>query len=122
MNNRGFTLVELLAVIAILIIIVGIAVPTISSSIERTNEKQQEVKRELIITTAELYLSDHKRIREKFYNAECIINVDSLIDNEYLKEEDITQNGEWVGNYIYYDNEESKIKVVDTIGTNVSEC
>lgn len=59
LNRKGFTLIELMAVIAILIIIMGIALPNITSSIERSKNKQKNTKIELIKSAAELYFDRH---------------------------------------------------------------
>lgn len=55
LNRKGFTLIELMVVIAILVIIMGIALPNITSSIERSKSKQKDAKIELIISSAEIY-------------------------------------------------------------------
>ncbi len=60
LNNKGFTLVELLAVLVILIAIMGIAIPSISSSLERTKEKQNQSRYQMLESVAELYVTDHK--------------------------------------------------------------
>ena len=44
LNDKGFTLVELLAALVILTAIMGIAIPSISSSLERTKEKQNAAR------------------------------------------------------------------------------
>jgi len=59
-NNYGFTLVELLAVIVILVTILMIAVPRITSSMERSKTKQLEQKQNLLVSFANIYLSDYK--------------------------------------------------------------
>ena len=59
LNRKGFTLIELMAVIAILVIIMGIALPNITSSIERSKQKQKEAKIELLKSEAELYFDRH---------------------------------------------------------------
>ena len=38
MNNKGFTLVELIAVLAVMLTILLIAIPSISSTIDRNKE------------------------------------------------------------------------------------
>ena len=48
LNNRGFTLIEVLAVIVILVIIVAIAIPNISASLDRQTCKTIVNKTKLI--------------------------------------------------------------------------
>lgn len=83
-DNRGFTLVELLAVLVILIAIMGIAIPSISSSLERSKEKQNESRKKVLVSAAEVYVTDHKN---QIYNnigsnSTCSITLDEL--QEYL--------------------------------------
>lgn len=60
MNKKGFTLVELLAVLVILVVIMTIAIPSVASSIERSKQKQKDAKIELVVSAAELYVDRHK--------------------------------------------------------------
>ena len=60
LNKKGFTLVELLAVVVILLAISVIAVSSISAAIERNKAKQNEAKKEIIISYAKLYYDSHK--------------------------------------------------------------
>ena len=60
MNRRGFTLVELLVVIVILAVIMSIAIPSITSSIERSKDKQKTQIIKLIESAGELYVDKHK--------------------------------------------------------------
>lgn len=60
LNKRGFTLIELLAALVILTAIMAIAIPSISSSLERTKSKQDDSRKKVLITAAELYVTDHK--------------------------------------------------------------
>ena len=57
MNNRGFTLVELLAVLVILVSISLVAVLGISASLERRDIKECEEQQELAIGAAKIYFS-----------------------------------------------------------------
>lgn len=88
LNNKGFTLVELLAVLVILIAIMGIAIPSISSSLERHQKKQNEARYQLIESSAELYVTDNKNaIYKKLESTNtnsCSILISDLID--YLSE------------------------------------
>ena len=57
MNNKGFTLVELLAVILILTGISLVAVAGISASLGKRDKKECEEQKELAKNAAKLYLS-----------------------------------------------------------------
>ena len=56
MNRKGFTLIELLAVLVILVVIMAIAIPSVTSSIERSKNKEKNMKIKLIESEAELYI------------------------------------------------------------------
>lgn len=56
-NNKGFTLVELLAVMVILISISMVAVIGITSSLEKSEKKECEHQKELVINAAKIYFS-----------------------------------------------------------------
>ncbi len=86
LNNRGFTLIELLAVLVILIAIMSIAVPNISSSLERNKNKQTESKKKLIESAAELYVTDHRN--DNIADDTCI-PIKTLIEEEYLDEDEL---------------------------------
>ena len=60
LNKKGFTLVELLVVIVILGVIMSIAIPSITSSIERSKDKQKTQIIKLIESAGELYVDKHK--------------------------------------------------------------
>ena len=44
MNRKGFTLIELLAVLVILVVIMAIAIPSVTSSIERSKDKEKNIQ------------------------------------------------------------------------------
>lgn len=79
-NNKGFTLIELLAALVILTAIMSIAIPSISSSLERTKVKQDDTKKKLLESAAELYVTDHKNaIYQNLKNKDsCYITLDLL--------------------------------------------
>lgn len=100
LDNRGFTLVELLAVVAIIVIIMGIAIPNISSSIERSNAKKDKAMEKVIKSAGELYVSKYKStILEK--SQRCYINVSTLIEEGYLNGDDL---GEHASGCLEYKN------------------
>lgn len=94
-NNKGFTLIELLAALVILTAIMAIAIPSISSSLERSKTKQDDAKKKILISAGELYVTDHKnaiyrKLDQNNVN-KCFIDL-SLLD---VSEENLTnQNGE----------------------------
>ena len=60
LNKKGFTLIELLAVVVILLAISVIAVTSINAAIERNKVKQNDAKKEVIVSYAKLYYEEHK--------------------------------------------------------------
>ena len=92
-DNKGFTLVELLAVLVILVAIMGIAIPSISSSLERTKSKQNESRYQLLKSSAELYVTDHKNAIYKKLDdkniASCYIVISQMHEEGILTEEEM---------------------------------
>lgn len=125
MNNKGFTLVELLAVLVILIIILTIAIPSITSSIERNKENMLSKKIDIIETSMEAYVDLYKnKIKyTEFKNGQCSINIIKLKDTGILKDSDmIDSDGNEIKGYIYYDISNKKNKYTkEIIGVDCNE-
>ena len=85
-NNKGFTLVELLAVLVILVAIMSIAIPTINSALERSKKNQTKQVEKILGSAASLYVSDHRRAL-KDEEISCI-NVGTLVDEGYVTDEE----------------------------------
>ncbi len=94
MNNKGFTLVEILAVIILLSIIIIIIAPNISNSSDKTKKKLLENKIYEIEKVAISYGQDN---RDSFNNKctingqsyDCFeINVSDLTNNSYMNADD----------------------------------
>ena len=115
LNNKGFTLVELLAVVVILVIIMLVAIPNISSSIERRKIKNETKMKEVIIDASEsyvdritnLYLCDKKK---------CIMSVSDLVDAGYLVKNEVK---DYMGSCFIYDND---TKEIDSDNFNADIC
>jgi len=75
MNNKGFTLVELLAVIVMLVGISLTAVMGISASLERRDEKECNEQIQLAINTAKIYFS---------LNNVSSVTIDKLKEEDYF--------------------------------------
>ena len=83
LNNRGFTLVELLAVLVILISLMVVIIPAVSDTLGRSKEKQDEKNRKMLESAAESFITDNKS-KVNFDIDECYITISELIDNNYV--------------------------------------
>ena len=137
-NNKGFTLVEVLAVLVILSAIMAIALPSITSSMERNKSKQDESKKEMLASFAEIYVANHRNSLYNWMSAnskeECYIEVTTLKNEGLLSDDaDKDSNGNWLnGNiyfnrtknlYVYSDNLKFEIEKDNFVTlTNADEC
>ena len=90
MNRKGFTLIELLTVFVILGIIAVIAIPTITSSMQRNKERHDVQRIKLLESSAESYVNDHKNEFFPFLYGEdsvCYVKIQTLIDGNYLNDD-----------------------------------
>ena len=99
LNQKGFTLVELLAVLVILAAIMRIAIPSLSSSFERTKDKQNQGRYKMIESAAEQYVTDHKNViyNTMGNNVACYIQIKNitLLTSEEMKDangNDLSEN------------------------------
>ena len=117
MNNKGFTLIELLAVLVILVAIMLIAIPSITSSLERNKDKQYQAKVELIISNAELYASD-KKIRV----SELCVKTSTLRDEGYVTSRELEnpKGNNDIDGYVSYDGSLSKLQFTE--GSPTGSC
>lgn len=93
LNNKGFTLVELLAVVVILVIIMLVAIPNISSSIERRKIKNETKMKEVIIDASELFVTNKEESissnLKHCYTKKCIVRMSDLVNNGYLDKKEV---------------------------------
>lgn len=68
MNNKGFTLLEVILVVAILGVILLIVVPNVSGLLKKNKDEQYENLRKSIISSAKIYVSDNR------YNLPIVCN------------------------------------------------
>lgn len=80
---KGFTLVELMAVITILIILSLIIVPIVDKNIKRSKQEMYDVQIENIRMAGVNYFSDNMQLRPNFNNY-CSVSLDSLILDGYM--------------------------------------
>lgn len=122
MDRRGFTLVEVLAVLVILTIILSIAIPSISASLERSKGKQVTASNELVLRAAELYVNDYKsNIVNNMDSDECYINVSDLSDGDYITS---SNNDLYNIEYVIYNKTNNLISEIPSDKTvdNYSAC
>ncbi len=84
-NNRGFTLVELLAVIVILLAISVVAIPSISAAVERSKQNTLTKKKQVLAAYGDLYFSEHQEISGSI---KCV-PVQRLKQLNYASEEEL---------------------------------
>lgn len=111
MNNKGFTLVELIATIVLLAIIMGIGAYSITAIIKTTEEKNYNLLIKEIKTSVELYYQECKYMNDN--NCDDQITLGYLVDNGYLQ-----GNAE-----ITIDNEIKDLGLVNTKDdVNIRDC
>ena len=81
MNNKGFTLIEVLAGLVILSLIMGLALPAVSDSLEKSKSNQINVEKKRVENAAEMYSSDYKF---EFSSNNCYINIDTLVQKGFV--------------------------------------
>jgi len=100
MNKRnGFTLVELMGILVVLALIIAIAVPTITSTLRKQGDNQEELYVNQVCTAAKAYMNfyrlendnelatQYQRILNGILPvAFTTIKVDKLIDEGYLSD------------------------------------
>ena len=86
-NNKGFTLVELMAVIVVLAIIISIAVASAISISRKVKENMYETKVDMIISSAKIYGQDHPGNVGNSEGECSLISIQTLIDEGYIKKD-----------------------------------
>ena len=92
-NDKGFTLDEILAVITILSLLMVFVVPNFLSLLNKSKASTIDIQKQMIISAARLYVEDCNNLQNK--NVTCnftvtdgkkIINLNDLISNGYINE------------------------------------
>lgn len=79
LNKKGFTFIEILAVVALMAIIVLVAVPSIMLVKSKINLRLYNTKKNLILSAAELYAQDEN------ITLTTEVKVQTLLDDSYIK-------------------------------------
>lgn len=124
MNKKGFTLVELLAVIILLFLIITFALPQITNSVNNNRKKTDEITLEMIKSAAKLYVSDNESEFPKVDGNVYYVELKDLIEHDYLKanleyEDEIIDESKKIG--ITYNNGFSYYLMTNDTCTLVSD-
>ena len=84
MNNKAFTLVELLGVIIIIALISLIAFPNIINSIKKVSTKTDNLVYDMIYNAADIYISNHPSDFEASMGHKYIIDLSDLVAEDLL--------------------------------------
>lgn len=109
MNKKGFTLVELLAVIAIMALIAGISVPNIINMLDK-GKQEDFIKDAKSIVAKAKYRYNMEQYKVKFYS--CSVTVDSETQTcSCIKAKDLNFSTETDAYGYTYDKENSYVAV-----------
>ena len=87
MKKKGFTLVELLAVIIILSLVLVIAVPSVNKYIKQSKEKAYDAQISTIIEAAQAYASTNLELLPNRENISVKVTLGQLKSSGLIKEE-----------------------------------
>ena len=85
MNKKGFTLIELVAIILIISLLVIIVLPKITNSVNNFSPKTDKLMMKMIEEAAKLYVEDNINSLEENENGYYCVPLTELVDKEYLK-------------------------------------
>lgn len=85
LDNKGFTLVELIATIVVLSLVMGIGAYSITGLIENSKQKDYDLLIEEIKTATELYYQECRYVTKKCSNS-GEITLGDLLNSGFLKE------------------------------------
>ncbi len=123
-NNKGFTLVELLAVLILVSVIMAIAIPSIGASMSRAKGKENASNKRVLESAAEIYISDYKHNVKwsSDVQKECYVTISELLSSEFISEDDaMDSDGNEFSGVIVYNREKNTFKYEDEVGS-ISSC
>ncbi len=86
MNNKGFTLIEVLAVVIILSLLTLLVFPNITNSVRNFGSKTDDLTLNMIEKAASLYVDDNQKSFMKSSENIYCVPLTKLVEENYLKE------------------------------------
>ena len=87
MNNKGFTMVELLASVAILGILSGLAITAVSAILDKAHEEYYNSQEKNLVLAAQAYYNSNKTKLPKVIGKKEEVTATTLKESNYLKED-----------------------------------
>lgn len=87
--KKGFTLIEVMAVILLIGLLVVFAIPTVVNQVGKKSEEVDKITEEIIFSATELYMN-HKNIVISGNETYCEITLQKLINEGYLDKSSAT--------------------------------
>ena len=85
MNKKGFTLVEIMAVLIVMGVLLAVTVPSVFNSIDRKKNKEHDDIVKEIEEAAELYITQNEDVKNFFDSTNNInISYDILVSEELI--------------------------------------
>ena len=91
-NNKGFSLVEILAVVVILGIVSTIGIVSVTKLIENSKKHYYESQQNNLVLAARAYVSDHKEVQPRNIGEKKKVYLKDLYETNYLKDEIVDKN------------------------------
>jgi len=119
LTKNGFTLMELIATIVILVIVLLVAIPMITSSIEKRKTTELEDKKKLLAQAGEIYIgSDYQYLTVD----SCYITIEDLQNKRLVSNSELkTSNGDLLTGYITFNKNTYEYEYTNDI-SDLSKC
>ena len=91
-NNRGFTLIEITAVVLILGVIFLISYPTMERLLKKSEQDKEKYNKDNIIMAAKTYLNIHSKEYEFIDGADIEITINKLVDDDLIDDNDYAES------------------------------
>lgn len=112
MNRKGFTMVELLAVLVVMGVLGGVAIPSISNTVSKSHEDFCKANVDTLKNMAKEYYTDYQSLKPKTVGEKREVSLETLVKEKYTNE-DMTDYENTKCNY-----KNSKVGIVKTTNSN----